>query len=438
MVSHPKPTTLSPRGNRLATGPTSTMRAMFSQIMLDQYDPDKNPDGIVNLAPAEDYAMAPTLAARINRTAASRTLTPDQVGYGEGPWSTARLRRALARHMNKYFHPHNPIEEKQLLIANGVGPTCEMVGFSLFDPGDGLLMGRPIYQSFPEDFGTRAEVRPVWANFPKGVDQFEPGCVEFYERALLQAQEEGVTVRALLLCNPHNPLGRCYPKDTIVALMRFCAKYGLHLVADEVYAVSVYEEEAKFTSVISFDCSEYIAPEYVHVMYGLSKDFAAGGLRVGCLYTVNQELWMAMSAITIFVWSGAVDGIVATEILEDEEWLERFFAESKRTLKSRFELTKKLLKEKDVGWYEGSVAGFFLWADFSRYLKAMGKEDFETEMQLFETFIKRKVVIIPGGMLRCEEPGWFRIMFAQDERILREGMKRVFQTLDELSESSAR
>ncbi|KAF2164625.1 hypothetical protein M409DRAFT_25022 [Zasmidium cellare ATCC 36951] len=401
MVFHPKPITLSPRGHRLATGPASTMRAMFEQIMLDQYDPDKNPDGIP-------------------------------------PEPSRPTNSATARHMNKHFHPHMPITERELLIANGVGPTCEMLGFCLFDPGEGLLMGRPIYQSFEEGFGTRAGVRAVWVGFPERVDQFAPECVGVYEEALRKAQEEGVVVRALLLCNPHNPLGRCYPKETIVALMRFCAMYGLHLVADEVYAVSVYEEEATFTSVISFDCSEYIAPQYVHVMYGLSKDFAAGGLRVGCLYTVNQELWMAMSAITMFVWSGAVDGIVATEILEDEEWLEGFFAESKKTLKSRFKLTKQLLRERDVGWYEGSCAGFFLWADFSRYLSSVGKEDFETEMRLFEKFVKSKVVIIPGGMLRCEEPGWFRIMFAQDGRILREGMKRVFQTLDELTESPAR
>lgn len=382
--------------------------------------------------------MAPVLAARLNRTAASRTLTPQQIGYGEGPWSTVRLRNALARHMNKYFHPHTPITERQLLIANGVGPTCEMLGFSLFDPGDGLLMGRPIYQSFADDFGTRAEVKPVWVSFPKGMDQFAPACVEMYDRALLAARAEGMTVRALLLCNPHNPLGRCYPKETLVALMRFCGKYGLHLVSDEVYAVSVYEERAKFTSVISFDCSEYIAPEYVHVMYGLSKDFAAGGLRVGGLYTVNQELWMAMSAITIFVWSGVVDGVVATAILEDEEWLEMFFAESKKTLKSRCDLTKKGLKDNNVPWYEGLCAGFFLWADFSQYLSLMGKEDFETEMLLFEAFVKRKVVVIPGGMLQCGEPGWFRIMFAQDERILQEGMKRVFETLNELTAQGAK
>ena len=39
---------------------------------------------------------------------------------------------------------------------------------------------------------------------------------------------------------------------------------------------------------------------------------------------------MAMSAIAIFVWSGVVDGVVATEILEDEEWLEELLKSQRR------------------------------------------------------------------------------------------------------------
>lgn len=51
MVSHPKPITISPRGHRLATGPTSTMRSGFEQIMLDLYDPDTNPGGMASSPP---------------------------------------------------------------------------------------------------------------------------------------------------------------------------------------------------------------------------------------------------------------------------------------------------------------------------------------------------------------------------------------------------
>jgi aspartate/methionine/tyrosine aminotransferase len=77
--------------------------------------------------------------------------------------------------------------------------------------------------------------------------------------------------------------------------MQFCNKYDLHLFADEVYALSVLDSSLTlFTSVLSFDSSSYISPEYLHVVYGMSKDFAAGGLRLGRLYLRNKALMDAV------------------------------------------------------------------------------------------------------------------------------------------------
>lgn len=39
------------------------------------------------------------------------------------------------------------------------------------------------------------------------MDQFGVEAVECYERALEQAEKTGVNVKALVLANPHNPLG---------------------------------------------------------------------------------------------------------------------------------------------------------------------------------------------------------------------------------------
>ncbi|KAH7007154.1 hypothetical protein EDB80DRAFT_455450 [Ilyonectria destructans] len=44
-----------------------------------------------------------------------------------------------------------------------------------------------------------------------------------------------------MLCNPHNPAGRCYTRDALVGLMRLCEKYKIHLICDELYALSVWD-----------------------------------------------------------------------------------------------------------------------------------------------------------------------------------------------------
>jgi 1-aminocyclopropane-1-carboxylate synthase len=69
--------------------------------------------------------------------------------------------------------------------------------------------------------------------------------------------------------------GRCYPRETLVEILRFCEKHQLHLIADEIYGLSVFNsgdaDAVQFTSVLSLDIPEIIDSNLVHVLYGLSK-----------------------------------------------------------------------------------------------------------------------------------------------------------------------
>jgi len=55
----------------------------------------------------------------------------------------------------RYFHPFMPVRENELVFSNGVTSICEMLAFVLGEPGDGILLGSPSYQSFPADFGMK-------------------------------------------------------------------------------------------------------------------------------------------------------------------------------------------------------------------------------------------------------------------------------------------
>ena len=84
--------------------------------------------------------------------------------------------------------------------------------------------------------------------------------------------------------------------------MKLCAKYNLHLISDEIYALSIFnvpgkEQPPPFTSLLSIDPTELISTNYIHVLYGISKDFGAAGLRLGCLITQNAELTKAARVV---------------------------------------------------------------------------------------------------------------------------------------------
>lgn len=428
--------TLSARGLALASQPS--FREFATPVLQNMYHPTGNPKGIINLGAAENYMMLPSVAEFTN---AQFRATPNLFSYDQGAWGSNRLRAALAKYMNRYFKPVESIKPDDLLVANGCMSLCEMLGFSILSPGEGILLSRPCYQAFESDFGTRAGVKCVYAAFD-GDDQFSSeGAVRGYKKALEEAEEAGTKIRALLVCHPHNPLGKCYPTETLIALMKFCNDQGIHLISDEIYALSTYTLDSSesqpsapavpFQSILSIpDAASYIDPSRVHVLYGMSKDLAAGGLRIGALYTRNRELWLCLSAMNQFHWIPGPADAIATAMLENEEWLAGFLEESRKGLGKMSALTRQALREGGIPFWEGSRAGFFLWIDLRARLAGTGKADaWEAEREINQRFTDAGVFVTPGEGMRAEEPGWFRIVFSWDEPTLKEALERMFKAL---------
>lgn len=81
-----------------------------------------------------------------------------------------------------------------------------MLGFSIAESGDGILVSRPVYGRFELDYGVEAGVEMVYAD--NDVEEgFEPGVVGEFESALRAAGERGVSIKGVLIVNPHNPVG---------------------------------------------------------------------------------------------------------------------------------------------------------------------------------------------------------------------------------------
>jgi aspartate/methionine/tyrosine aminotransferase len=101
------------------------------------------------------------------------------------------------------------------------------------------------------------------------------------EDAYASSLEKGRRPRGLLLTNPHNPLGTVYAQSSLEIAIRWTKAKQMHLICDEIYALSVFDPKPKnpFLSIVNL--MENQLGDYVHVLWGLSKDFGASGLRLG-------------------------------------------------------------------------------------------------------------------------------------------------------------
>ncbi|CAG7554310.1 unnamed protein product [Fusarium equiseti] len=438
---------LSTRGQVFAS---PEYRMPLLDILCDLWHPETNPDGYVSLGIAENTLMHDELMQHItdNFSINSHSLT-----CGDGFSGSHRLRNILAKFINRNFNPHEPITKDQLIVTSGVGQAIELSGFSLCDKGDGVLLGKPYYGNFPIDFGYRAEAKIVGVSFGD-IDPFGLEAVETYEKTLLEAQQKGIRVKVFLLCNPHNPLGCCYTPEVIKAYMKLCQKHKLHLLCDEIYALSVWKNPAvpdapEFTSVLSIDTEGLIDKNLVHSMWGMSKDFGANGIRVGCLITRNEDFMRACVANSEFSGPSSLSDLAASSTLSDETFLKSYIETNRQRLAANYQLATKFLKKHNIPYKEGSNAGLFLWADLfapnRSVIDSLIKEEDSglksMEARMTDVLLRHKIFVAAGHDFGTDVSGWFRVVFAHRKDYLLEGLERMTRAIQmfgvELTEERA-
>jgi aspartate/methionine/tyrosine aminotransferase len=234
--------------------------------------------------------------------------------------------------------------------------------------------------------------------------------------------------------------------------MRFCATNNIHLISDEIYALSTFSTPSPctpFISLLSIPASEIWLPNapnhadsdptgLFHTEYGIAKDFGAAGLHVGALITSNTHVASAFEAISLLHAPSGASCAIAAQMLSDTDFVDSLLTLSRTRLAENYLAVTRALDEAGIGYWKGGNAGYFLWVDLSPYLAPdaeeegsgkskgkMGREewDAEREKELAGRILRGGVWLNPGQE-RGEKPGWFRLIFSHDKKKVLEGVKR--------------
>jgi aspartate/methionine/tyrosine aminotransferase len=130
-----------------------------------------------------------------------------------------------------------------------------------------------------------ADVTPTIVRIPSLERATQIDIVEALEKAYeaSEASESKKRARAVILTNPVNPLGKCYSVHVLRKIRQFCSARGMHLISDEVYAMSKLQKSddctvEPFVSALAVNGDADAAR--VHVIWSMSKDFACSGIRM--------------------------------------------------------------------------------------------------------------------------------------------------------------
>ncbi|EIN03513.1 PLP-dependent transferase [Punctularia strigosozonata HHB-11173 SS5] len=403
-------------------------------IIRNQYS-EENPTGIVNCALAENTLMQEEYLKffQSNLHLAGMDLT-----YGDTVGGSQRLFKALCRLFERYFNPAIPVRQEHIITGGGLGAMADQLVQLLCEPGDIILVARPYYNGFDDDVSERSQ-GVMYGVDVGNTDPAGAGSVAAFESALTKLSKEGRTVRAVMLCNPNNPLGFNYERGTIVEYCRFCEKHGIHLINDEIYALSQFggESATPFTSILSIDVEKEAGcnPARVHMLYGMSKDFCANGLRVGAVVSQNRDLILAFYALARFVKVSSASDALWSSILLDDEKLDYFVTTNQDRLGAAYRYCCSWFESKGIP-YQKASAGQYVFVNLNSFLRSENDEGvplstpLARDSDLHMDLVNAGIFIGLGSSFHHTECGWFRFTFSVMRAAMDVALDRFGQVLE--------
>jgi aspartate/methionine/tyrosine aminotransferase len=411
------------------------------RVISNTYHPQNNSSGIINIGVAENILMSEIMSEKIRELNIKYPLLPDELHYTDFSGSL-ELKTTIANLLKKFiFRVQDHIDHSQLIIFNGAGAIIEQTVSVLCDPDEAVMIPAPMYLAFERDVVKRfgCKLIPVIMPYNKKSNTFNLDITIVHE-TLLKARNDGISVKCFLLCTPGNPLGNIHTKQEMKELIQFCSNESIHLISDEVYALSVFDRSGDgFVSAaeIMFEDLKNSNVDYknVHIIYSLSKDFSLNGFRVGILWSKNENVIAALRTVSPFHGVSRHSQVLLARLLDDHEFIKYYLQENEKRLAKAYAQVTAILNHYQVN-YVRAKAGVLLWIDLSKFIKKKLNKDTVTtqdELEFFELMMSEAKLYIPcGEFFQCQhEPGWFRICFtAKTVEFMQFSFERLFSWLD--------
>ena len=275
-------------------------------------------------------------------------------------------------------------------------------------PGDGILIQPPVYPPFRrmivKNGRTLLENPLKWEN-GRYVMDFD------------DLEEKAKKAKLLLLCSPHNPVGRVWTKEELKKVAEICNRHNILVFSDEIHFDFVYPGHVHTVyATLSEACRENCI-----VGTAASKSFNLAGLSTSNIIIPNEGL-RKQFARQVYLEAGRLNqyfGMAATKAAYEKGagWLDALLV----YLKENESFCRKFLAEHFPEVIVSPLEGtYLLWADFRSFsLDAKSLEQFMTQ--------EAKLFLDEGWIFGAEGEGFERINLACPRRYLQKALERLYQ-----------
>ena len=225
------------------------------------------------------------------------------------------------------------------------------------EEGDAMMVMQPVYYPFSEviknDGRRLVNCQLRYENNHYSID---------FEKMEKMIQEEGV--KALIFCNPHNPVGRVWTREELERVAEICLKYNVIWMVDEMHCDFIFPGHT-FTSCMNLD-EKY---RQILALYSSpGKTFNVAGFQPANIIIPNEELRKKYQwANTQAAYSqGSLMGQLAVKVCytKGAEWIDELVQYIYENVKYMSKFVKENFPKATMVEPEGT---YLVWVDFSGY-----------------------------------------------------------------------
>lgn len=282
------------------------------------------------------------------------------------------------------------IHPRQVLHSHGTFGALNHVAMMKTQPGDGVILMAPVYGHFSEEIRFWGR-QPVYCHLL--ADEHGYYRIDF---ELLEAMASNPANSLLILCNPHNPVGRVWTATELSRVAAICERHGVFVISDEVHCDHL-RDGVKFTPYLTVCGNKGNAISLV----GINKSFNMAGL--SCSNAIVQDEQLRQEILRTYHAPMPTPFAIAGQIAaynHGDEWMDQLCAYISGNIRWAMDFFSKEMPKVKICYPEGT---YFLWLDFRGY----GLSDEEVHRRIY---IEANVMLQDGTVHDPEQGHCFQRM----------------------------
>ncbi len=304
------------------------------------------------------------------------------------------------------------IQREGLLLTPGVVPALTLAVYSFSKEGEGVIIQPPVYPPFFElvkENGRAVVENPL---------RLQNGRYEI-DFADLEEKMANPNNTLLLLCSPHNPIGRVWSREELTAIQALARRYQVTILADEIHSDIVYRGRRH----IPLASIEGGASDNIVTFMAASKTFNVAGLNLSYVVVPCPQKRKQLDN-----WIGRMHlrrnnlfSVLATEAAyrQGGEWLDALLPYLAANAEYAAQFLQERLPEVAMVKPEGT---YLIWLDFNKY--------FSNSCELDRFMVQEANVGLNSGQsFGRQGEGFVRFNIATSRRILHEALERIERAL---------